>query len=239
MTRPTQHAKELHIYAQLRRGTWFGGLAPSLAETLFATGRSESYEAGDVIYIEDRPSQGLLALVTGSVHFEKSDGSGQRFLLHVASPGYWFGEIAATGACSTVVTARAFTSCLIWRIPLHAVSQILDSEPEFFGALSLVMAGRFAALVETIGIMRKNSAVAQIAGRLAAMDRNCRECDSAVKIAILQMTQSDLADMTGHVRQTVNSAVKRLEQEGLIRVGHRQIEIRDPVRLAAYSSENA
>jgi CRP-like cAMP-binding protein len=48
------------------------------------------------------------------------------------------------------------------------------------------------------------------------------------------MTQNDLADMTGHARQTVNAAVKRLEEEGLINVGHRQIEILDPKALGAY-----
>jgi CRP-like cAMP-binding protein len=48
------------------------------------------------------------------------------------------------------------------------------------------------------------------------------------------MTQNDLADMTGHARQTVNAAVKRLEEEGLINVGHRQIEILDPKTLGAY-----
>ena len=44
----------------------------------------------------------------------------------------------------------------------------------------------------------------------------------------------DLADMTGHARQTINAAVNRLENEGLIRVGHRQIEILDLKGLDAY-----
>ena len=41
-------------------------------------------------------------------------------------------------------------------------------------------------------------------------------------------------DMTGHARQTINAAVNRLEDEGLIRVGHRQIVILNSKGLDAY-----
>jgi CRP-like cAMP-binding protein len=81
--------------------------------------------------------------------------------------------------------------------------------------------------------MRRPTALAQIAERLALMDENCKDCDSAVTRSVLQMSQSDLADMTGHARQTVNAAVNKLEDEGLIQVGHRQIEILDSKGLDA------
>ena len=90
-------------------------------------------------------------------------------------------------------------------------------------ALSQLMAARFSALIETVCAMRRPTALAQIAGRLALMDEKCKDCDSAVTRSVLQMSQSDLADMTGHARQTINAAVNRLEDEGLIRVGHRQM----------------
>jgi CRP-like cAMP-binding protein len=133
-----------------------------------------------------------------------------------------------------MVAARAYTRVRVWRVPILVVSRILNSEPELFSALSSLMAARFAALIETVCAMRRPSAVAQIAGRLALMDENCKEGDCAVRVSVLQMTQNDLADMTGHARQTVNAAVKRLEEEGLINVGHRQIEILDPKTLGAY-----
>jgi CRP-like cAMP-binding protein len=82
--------------------------------------------------------------------------------------------------------------------------------------------------------MRRPTALAQIAGRLALMDEEFKDCDSANAVSVLQMSQGDLADMTGHARQTINAAVSRLENEGLIRVGHRQIEILDSKGLDAY-----
>ena len=45
-------ASAASIYVQLRRGTWFGSLPPSLARALLDAGRSEQYQAGEVIYPE-------------------------------------------------------------------------------------------------------------------------------------------------------------------------------------------
>lgn len=233
MARPSD--SEVDTYVQLRRGAWFGSLPPSLSKTLFESGRSENYGAGEVIYPEGSSAQGLFAVVNGAVHFEKLDRAGNRVLLHVSPPGFWFGEIATGGGQQTMVSARCFTHVTVWRVSVLAISKILNSEPELFSALSRLMAARFSALIETVCVMRRPTALAQIAGRLALMAEKCKVCDSAVSTSVIHMSQADLADMTGHARQTVNAAVKRLEDDGLIRVGHRQIEILDSKGLDPYS----
>ena len=62
----------------------------------------------EVIYPEGSPAQGLFAVLDGAVHFEKLDRAGHRVLLHVAPPGFWFGEIATGGGATTMVTARRY-----------------------------------------------------------------------------------------------------------------------------------
>jgi len=56
---------------------------------------------------------------------------------------------------------------------------------------------------------------------------------------VASQTQTDLADMTGPRRQTVNSAIKRLKQEGIIEVAHRQITILNGEALEAFASERS
>jgi CRP-like cAMP-binding protein len=171
------------------------------------------------------------------VHFEKRDKSGRRVLLHVAPPGYWFGEIASAGGVSTAVNVHAFSPIRVLRISPEVVSELLRAHTGLAGALSVLMAERFAALIELVCAMRRPTALAQIAGRLALIAQHCKDSDSAIDFVVLQMTQGDLADMTGHARQTVNPAVKRLEQEGIIEIGHRQITIRDSYGLEAFAYE--
>lgn len=233
---PTPSASPDKIFAQLRRGRWFGGLPESLAHALF--GAAELAEcAPGMLYGADAPAQGLFALVDGTVHFDKRDQSGRRVLLHVAPPGYWFGEIASASGAGTAVNVHAFTSIKVLQIAPENVRQLLGVHPDLSGALSRLMAERFAALIELVCAMRRPTALAQIAGRLAVIAEHCKENDSAIDFIVLQMTQGDLADMTGHARQTVNPAIKRLEQEGIIEISHRQIKILDCQGLEAFAFE--
>ncbi len=234
MKRPD--ALQEKAFAQLRRGRWFGTLPEPLAHALFSAAELVEYAPGTV-YTSDAAAQGLFALIDGTVHFDKTDQSGRRVLLHVAPPGYWFGEIASTSRARTAVNVHAFSPISVLRISPEIVSDLLRVHTALAGALSVLMAERFAALIELVCAMRRPTALAQIAGRLAVIAQHCKDSDSAIDCLVLQMTQGDLADMTGHARQTVNPAIKRLEQDGIIEIAHRQITIRDTHGLEAFAFE--
>jgi CRP-like cAMP-binding protein len=233
---PMPSASRNKTFAQLRRGRWFGTLPEPLAYALFSAGEFAEYAPG-ALYSADAPSQGLFALVDGTVHFDKFDLTGRRVLLHVAPPGYWFGEIVSAGRDRTAVNVHAFSPIKVLRISPETVRRLLGAHPELAGALSLLMAERFSALIELVCAMRRPTALAQIAGRLAVIAQHCKDNDSAIDVVVLQMTQGDLADMTGHARQTVNPAIKRLQKEGVIEVAHRQIRIVDSTALEAFAFE--
>lgn len=132
---------------------------------------------------------------------------------------------------------NAFTPIKVLQILPEEVRRRLDAHAELAGSLNVLMAERFAALIELVCAMRRPTALAQIAGRLAVIAQHSKENDSAIDFVVLQMTQGDLADMTGRARQTVNPAIKRLEQEGIIEISHRQIKILDCQGLEAFAFE--
>jgi DNA-binding GntR family transcriptional regulator len=55
----------------------------------------------------------------------------------------------------------------------------------------------------------------------------------------LRLTQSQLAAMTGTVREVVQRALKTLEQTGAIKLARGQIAILNPVTLRQWSEESA
>lgn len=222
-------------YEVLRRGKWFGRLPPSQAKALFDAGRMETYEAGESLYREAYDAPGLFGLLDGAVHFDRFDMSGQRILLNIAGPGYWFGDIATAAERHTIVNATAFGPVRAWRVPPTSANQVMDHSPELLAAFHELVAARFDGVIELVCALRRSSVLARVAGRLALLDRICKEGDSDVDISVIHMTQNDLADMIGHVRQTVNTTVKRLERDKLIRIGNRQITILDPTRLEQYA----
>jgi CRP-like cAMP-binding protein len=206
---------------------------------MFDAGRLMTYQAEDTIYLENSPAQGLFGLVEGAVRLERASHAGKPVLLHIAPPGFWFGEVATAGGQRTMITARAFGSVKAWHIPISAVWGALKREPDLFGHFCSLMAGRFAALAGLVSTGNAGNALLLIAARLVAMDQDLRANDSAVDVSVLHMRQDDLADMTGYTRQTVNAAIKRLEREGLIEIGHRQLVILDSEGLASFASSVA
>ena len=238
MSQPRHGEKKISEYPQfrkLRRGVWFGSLSEPVAVALFESGSIVEYSAGEVIYVEGGAPQGYLATLNGAAHIETVDRSGRRVLLYAASPGTWFGELVAPPRQSMLVTIRAFRPTTVWRVPVFHLKRLLRQEPELVDALALLETLRHRALVEMVCMAHRPGTLSQVAGRLALIDRLYKESDIETQLSVIHMTQSDLADMTGHSRQTINAVIAQLEKEKLIRVGHRRIEILDPDGLDAFS----
>lgn len=222
-------------FRKLRRGTWFGSLSEPVALALFEAGSIVEYRPGEVIYLEDGTPQGFFATLDGAAHIETVDRAGRRVLLYAACPGTWFGEIAAAPRQHMFVTIRAFRRTTVWRVPVFVLKKMLHEEPELVEGVALLNTLCRRALVEMVCMAHRPGTLSQVAGRLALIDRLYKENDVDTQLSVVHMTQSDLADMTGHSRQTINGVISQLEKEQLIRVGHRRIEILDPDGLDAFS----
>jgi CRP-like cAMP-binding protein len=232
--RPTQECNNLRCFNLLRESIWFGELPYPTAKELFTAGHCVEYPAGQLIYLEDSPYQGIFGVLEGTVHFETIDNSGRRILLNLAGPGHWFGDVAASVEGRTTVSAYAFRRVKAWHVPVFALRRLLRDLPELRKAYEQLTAMRISTLVERICVMHRPSALVQVAGTLALLRRTLQETIPSTSAVFIDMTQSDLADMTGLSRQTINGIIGQLEAEGLIKVNHRKIAICDPDALENY-----
>jgi CRP/FNR family cyclic AMP-dependent transcriptional regulator len=221
-------------FQQFLRGRWFSSLPHALARALFLAGRVVECRAGHSLFLEGAPPQGLYGLIQGAVHFETIDHSGRRVLFHVAGAGYWFGAISLTAQKPMMMSARAFGRVKVLHIPVFKIPNALLHTPEGARALCTLVEMRLSTLLNFVTGMRRPTAIAQVGSRLAALDRNAKENDSSLRLSVLHMTQSDLADMTGHSRQTINAIVARFQQCGFIKVARRQIVITNAAALERY-----
>ena len=64
--------------------------------------------------------------------------------------------------------------------------------------------------------------------RLADISDMIHSESSAQETVELALSQSDMANMIGTSRQTINGLLKKLETEGLIKVGFRKFKILNP-----------
>lgn len=221
-------------FKKLRKGVWFGRLPESLALTVFKIGHVVEYNVNETIYSEGQPHRALMAIIDGTAHCETFDRDGRRVLICAGGPGAWFGEIAESPLREASLVVRAYRPCKVWNASAVTLKRLLREQPDLVESMNEFNAMRLGLLIEMVCVAQRPTAMAQVAGRLALISRLYRESNPELQTPVIYASQADLADMTGHSRQTINAIVAQLEKDQLIKVGHRRIEILDTGKLDAF-----
>ena len=181
---------------------------------------------------EQGPSRGLFALLRGRVGFVRATEGGDEYLVHVAEPGFWFGEMGLlTGR--TVVTILALTPVRALALTKAAFEEIVAAEPRYYRPFAELALERFAAAYRFVAENHLLPAEIRLCSRLADLaEMRARDVPPAGPVT-LGLSQEELARVVGLSRQTVNPLLRGLQAEGLIELESRKIRILDPARLRA------
>jgi CRP/FNR family transcriptional regulator len=176
--------------------------------------------SGHVLFTEGAPCRGFPLVLKGEVRVAKVSAAGRSLELYRVTPGEMcvlsttclFGQVAHSADAACVEATEL--------VLLSADGfEELTAEPAFRRYAFGVLAERIAqlmTLVEAVAFQRLDQ-------RLAAALLGSG--------AVLQATHQELADEVGTVREIVTRLLKRFEAEGLVSMGRRRIELRDPAAL--------
>ena len=215
----------------MRAGDWFGGLPPALQELILSRSIVRKFAKGQVISLEDSQAKGLYAVLEGDVHLVR-EVTGEEALLHVAEPGFWFGEFAVLAGQPTIVTAVAHSPVRALMLPKAQFDRIIEEDPRHYQAFAKLAFDRYAALIRVFIGVPGLSPEARLRRRLAEMVRQRQQDRPSAAPVSLAVSQGDLARMVGVSRQTLNAILGKLHEKKLIEVTFRRIRVLDPVRLA-------
>lgn len=223
-------------------GAWFGSLPAALQDAILAGSVQREYRRHDVILREDAPARGLLVLLQGSVHFVgrvAADGDGLGLgvvdggLLHVGEPGYWFGEYSALTGRPTLMSAVAHTAARVLVLPKASFDRIVIEQPQSYREFARLALDRYGWMLRACLELSELAPEQRLRRRLLRMAQlrlSDRPSDGAKPT--LGVSQAELARMLGLSRQTLNTLLRRLDNDGAIEVGFRQVRIVDVERLA-------
>lgn len=219
-----------------------GALAPGRVDPVVAAGRRATISAGAVIHWvgEDAPHVDLV--VSGVLRAFVTAPDGRTMTVRYARVGALLGVMSLYApGFALPVTVQALTDAVVLRLSPHLVRQSADRDVEMAKALLVDQAERaLAFLCELPG-----SAFASVTQRvvrhlldLASLDLS-RERPAGRPVLVARVTQSDLADAVGSVREVVVRVLRQLRDDGLIETGRDGIVIVDPERLVAEHGWNA
>lgn len=186
-----------------------------------------AFRKGSHIYWEGDASDKLYYMKSGRVKLYKSAFDGRDLVLHYFTPGDLFGELACLGNDEHAFTATAVTDCQIGVLSGRDVEPLLLSNPglsfDFMKWIGLM--DRYTQIkLRDLLFYGKNGALASTLLRMAHGYGEKKEDGIHY---VISLTNSDLAQLIGSTRETVNRMLQAWKRDGAINYYHGSIVIKD------------
>jgi CRP/FNR family transcriptional regulator len=185
-------------------------LSPAGRAALLERSIEKTYSAGEVLWIAGDTPAGMTLVVEGKVRIVRGSG-GRQTAIHSGEAGSTLGEIPFFTRSTYPATAIAAepTRCLI--ITHAAFDHALRVDPELAYVLLDRLSKRVQHLVERVGRLTSHGVTARLAQYLIE-----RAGASTAPTFSLGMTQAELAEELGTVREVIVRAMRQLKDAGAI-----------------------
>lgn len=198
-----------------------------LAE-LARAARRVHFTQGQTIFLEEEPTAGLFLVEEGRVKICRFAADGREHILLISGRGDTFNDVSALDGGPNPACAVAFSDAILWQVSRDELRRLSIQHPELAWALIESLAQRARYL---IGIVQ-DLAMRNVKGRLARLLLD--QAEAAERGTPLpHITQEEMANQLGTVREVVGRALRSLAAEGILTVDRQRIEIVDRARLQA------
>jgi CRP/FNR family transcriptional regulator, dissimilatory nitrate respiration regulator len=231
--RPTHETKVPHLRSVLATTRiadlpLFRGLREDSLRLLAQHGTERSFATGEVLFRAGDTPWGMFVVLQGRIRVVRGEATRQ-VVVHTEGPGGTLADVPlfAGGVLPGTAIAAEPSVCAIF--PKEALRAAIAANPDIAFALLARLAVRIRELVGRLDEVSSKSVAARLATYLL---RRSDERGSAV--VSLGMTQSQLAEELGTVREVIVRELRELRKTGIIQPSRGGgVEILDAMRLSA------
>jgi CRP/FNR family transcriptional regulator len=216
----------------LRSIPFLRGLDQGSIEQLALASRTVTVGRGEDLFLEGEPCRGMFLLLEGVVKIYRAAASGREQILAIESPGKVVAELPLLDGGAYPASCAALEDSRLLLVPRPAFEDLLQSRPQVALTMLRVVGQRLrhlVLLVEELSLL----GVPQRLGKylLALAERRGPRFR-------LTLSNQEIANRLGTVREIVSRNLHRLEQQGVIRIDGRRIEILDEETLREIVEED-
>lgn len=188
---------------------------------------AQSFRAGQVVAEPEGLGRNLYTLMKGRVQLIREGPNNRRLAIATLGPGSMFGEGALLGATDPCVKAVALTDCVVWMVPQSQAQTLAMRYPVLSWGLLQTVGQRLVQVENRMEEVAYKRLPERLAGLLLELANGGK--------AIRGTSHQALADMLGTYRETISAILRGFKDDGLVELGYRKIELRDPrgLKLAA------
>ncbi|GIP39120.1 anaerobic regulatory protein [Paenibacillus sp. J31TS4] len=195
----------------------------------------QTIQEGSHLFWEGEPADRLFYIKKGKVKISKSTEDGKDFILLYLQEGDFFGEFAADGSTRFSYTAEAVQDTKVGLVAQRDLETLIAMSGEFalgFIKWMSLMQRATESKFRDLMLFGKKGALASTLIRLTNSYGDKRE-DGTIRIT-LKLSNTDLANMIGTTRESVNRLLSAYRDEGLIDYDvHHHIMVLELAKLKA------
>lgn len=183
-------------------------------------GITKHFNPGDTIVTEDAPVRSIPIVISGSVKVMQSDDTYKEMVLYYLRPGETciMSFLAGLYHDTSKVKAVAEEESEVLFIPIDKVHGLIREHPEWLNYILQIYHKRFEELldvVDAVAFKRMDERLLQFLEKRSEV----METDT------LTMTHDQLAQELGTAREVISRLLKKMESEGLVKLGRNKITL--------------
>lgn len=184
------------------------------------------------IHLGDR-TDGLYGLIDGWLDVLISPGALEPTLVHVATTGWWFGDAALLTSTPKRGAHVARTACRLAHLSAEAAERLAREEPQFWRRIAFISVGVIDHAFAALAANRCQQPLerARMTLRLLLGEGLPFAAGAPFDPPILPISQTEFAEIANLSRNAAGDALRRLAQNGAIRLGYREIEVLEQTAL--------
>lgn len=195
--------------------------------------RHRHFARNEVLCHAGDPADSLHLVARGRLSVRVSLDSGDTAMINVLGPGAYFGELAllsSTGRRTATITALEDAETLV--IGTAAFHRLREQKQSFERTLSTLLGHRVDELSQRLLESMYVGLDRRLCRRLLELGVVYADGSDGGVVAV-PFTQTQLADLVGGTRPSVNQALQRLVDQGVVSLSRGRVELLDVEKLRA------
>lgn len=206
---------------------WLSTLPGTLREAVTRRLRITDLPTGTAIYLLDDPPNGLHGVVAGEMRLISHTAAGTGLIALVATPGLWFGELSVLDGLGRPHDAIATMPTRLASLPMSAIDALAEAYPTLWRDIARLGCAHQRKALRNATRLQSQSAIMRLTGYLYGSTANASS-------GVISRTQDELAQIIGVSRQRINSLLRDLRAQGLVKISYGRIAVLDRSGLRSY-----
>jgi CRP-like cAMP-binding protein len=210
---------------------WLPTLPREIRQEMLAAIEVRRYAAGDALYRQDEPGEGMFGVVSGQFRTMGQASDGRVMLLSLVHGGEWTGFVPAIGGGIQPFSVTASGPAVAALLPLEKVDSIFRKSAHRYRLLLAPLLAVQRFIYDFLIEANRGPPHRLVAQRLFDLARLPYVDSQRPRDYVANLTQHDVAIATGLSRPTVHKVLNDLAAKGVIALGYGNIRILDHAGL--------